>query len=85
MQTMSAGAALQRGLRLFAGMLAGPRKVRSTTSEATARSELVSWCSEARTRRGDEMARSRCSQSVPEGEFTTDVDRAVRVAGRAMT
>ena len=66
MQTMSAGAALQRGLRLFAGMLAGPR-VRPNTAEATVRSELVSWCSEARTRRGDEMARSQCTQSVPEG------------------
>ena len=66
MQTMHAGSALRRGLRLFAGMLAG-EKARSTTPEAlSARSDLVSWCSEARTRRGDELARSQFLQSSSE-------------------
>lgn len=66
MQTMHAGWALRRGLRLFAGMLAG-EKARSTAPEAlAARSDLVSWCSEARTRREDELARSRFLQSFPE-------------------
>ncbi len=66
MQTMHAGSALRRGLRLFAGMLTGER-ARPTTPEAlAARSDLVSWCSEARTRRGDELARSQFLQSSPE-------------------
>lgn len=66
MQTMQASSVLRRGLRLFAGMLAG-EKARSTTPEAlAARSDLVSWCSEARTRRGDELARSQFLQSFPE-------------------
>ncbi|MDE1963701.1 MAG: hypothetical protein KGI42_07375 [Xanthomonadaceae bacterium] len=64
MQTMHAGSALRRGLRLFAGMLAG-EKARSTSTEASAaRSDLVSWCSEARTRRGDELARSQYMRST---------------------
>ncbi len=59
MQTLIARSALRRGLQLFAGMLAG-LKVRPTTHEAhPPMNDLVSWCSAARTRRGDELARSK--------------------------
>jgi hypothetical protein len=67
MQTMNAHFALRRGMRLFAGML-GNRKDSPVSPEAVmVRNDLVSWCSEARTRRGDEMARRQGMESMADG------------------
>jgi hypothetical protein len=67
MQTMNAQFALRRGLRLFAGML-GERKDSPMSQETVAvRHDLVSWCSEARTRRGDELARRQYLESTADG------------------
>lgn len=55
-----ARSAIERGMQLVAGMLTtisvqdAKRKATSDTSF-----QLVSWCSEARSRREDELARSR--------------------------
>ena len=57
MQTMNTHFALRRGLRLFAGMLGGRKDSPTSQETATVKHDLVSWCSEARTRRGDELAR----------------------------
>jgi hypothetical protein len=69
MQTMNAHFALRRGMRLFAGMLVGRKdSPMSQEQEAvTVRSDLFSWCSEARTRRGDEMARRQFLESPADG------------------
>jgi hypothetical protein len=64
MQTYLAQSAFRRGLRLFAGMLAGLRARPSTHEAPQPANDLVSWCSPARTRRGDEMARSRQMESL---------------------
>ena len=61
MQTLIAHSALWRGVSQFAGMLfikvAGKAQL-NITAEGGSR-ELVSWCSGARSRREDELARSR--------------------------
>jgi len=60
MQTLLAHSAFWRGVSLFAGMLLG--KIVRDSEHRTAlvrRDELVSWSSGARSRREDELARSR--------------------------
>jgi hypothetical protein len=61
MQTLIAHSAFWRGVSLFAGMLSG--KTISTaelgTSTDRGTGDLVSWCAGARSRREDELARSR--------------------------
>ena len=61
MQTLIAHSALWRGVTQFAGMLwvkvAGEAQLNITAAPGD--SELVSWCSTARSRREDELARSR--------------------------
>ena len=63
MQTLLAHSAFWRGVWLFAGMLMG-KIARDARAEnvATCR-ELVSWSSAARSRREDELARSRQLES----------------------
>ena len=60
MQTFNAHSAIWHGVVQFAGMLwvkvAGSAQLKITTAHG---SELVSWCSGARSRREDELARSR--------------------------
>lgn len=60
MQTLLAHSAFVRGVSMFAGMLLGRAEwtARSETSAADI-GELVSWYSSARSRREDELARSR--------------------------
>ena len=60
MHTLLAHSAFWRGMAVFAGMLTG-KTIRDTQpSKAAARNdELVSWCEGARSRREDELARSR--------------------------
>ena len=66
MQTLTAHSALWRGVSQFAGMLlikvAGKAQLNITTGGSG--SELVSWCSGARSRREDELARSRQAQML---------------------
>lgn len=65
MQTLIAHSAFRRGLQLFAGMLASLKEQPTHTHEATPSThDLVSWCSEARTRRGDELARRQHMESA---------------------
>ncbi len=66
MQTLIAQSAFRRGLQMFAGLLAGQKSQPIHTHDATpsVHRDLVSWCSEARTRRGDEMARSQRLKSA---------------------
>lgn len=60
MQTLLAHSAVWRGMSLFAGMLLGKVTWEQRSGTATTRTdELVSWCSTARSRREDELARSR--------------------------
>ena len=64
MHMLIARSAIERGMQLLAGMLAVVRAQeakRKIASEATSDApfQLVSWCSEARSRREDELARSR--------------------------
>ena len=65
MQTLIAHSALWRGGSQFAGMLlikvAGKAPLNITAEGGG--SELVSWCSGARSRREDELARSRQMQT----------------------
>lgn len=60
MQTLLVHSAFWRGVSLFAGMLFGKivRDARSGTRLVRG-DELVSWSSSARSRREDELARSR--------------------------
>jgi hypothetical protein len=67
MQTMNAPFALRRGLRLFAGMLGGRKDSPMSQETVMVRNDLVSWCSEARTRRGDELARRQFLESTADG------------------
>ena len=62
MHTQLAHSAFWRGMSVFAGMLMG-KTIRDTKpSLAPAHNdELVSWCEGARSRREDELARSRQS------------------------
>jgi hypothetical protein len=64
MQTLLTHSAFWRGMSLFAGMLLG-KLARDAGSAITApqNDQLVSWCSSARSRREDELARSR--QATP--------------------
>ena len=67
MQTMSSQSALWRGMQLFAGMLFGRLESRPSVQDAIRKDgDLVSWCSSARTRRGDELARQQLD-SMPKG------------------
>ena len=61
MQTLIAHSALWRGVSQFAGMLLikVARKAQLNITAEGGSSELVSWCSGARSRREDELARSR--------------------------
>jgi hypothetical protein len=64
MQTLIAHSAFWRGVSLFAGMLLG--KIAGDTRPGTAlvrNDELVSWYPGARSRREDELARSRRDES----------------------
>lgn len=67
MQTMNAHFALRRALRLFAGMLVGRKDLPVSQETGVIRNDLVSWCSDARTRRGDEMARRQGLESLADG------------------
>jgi len=60
MQTLLAHSAFWRGVALFAGMLVG-KIVRDSKPRIVPvrHDELVSWSSAARSRREDELARSR--------------------------
>ena len=62
MQTLVANSAFWRAISLFAGMLMG-KIVWNTKPAAAACDELVSWCPGARSRREDELARSRQAES----------------------
>lgn len=65
MQTLFAHPAVWRGFVLFAGTLAAKvAKDARTESPSPEGDDLVSWCSGARSRREDELARQR--QSEPE-------------------
>ena len=60
MQTLLAHSAFWRGVSLFAGMLVGKIVRDSKLGVAPVRrDELVSWSSGARSRREDELARTR--------------------------
>jgi hypothetical protein len=59
MQTLLAHSAFWRGVSLFAGMLIGKLHRDIEDPIAPVRDELVSWCEGARSRREDELARSR--------------------------
>jgi hypothetical protein len=59
MQTLFVHSAVWRGVSLFAGMLIGKVLVERPSAAANQGSDLVSWCSEARSRREDELARIR--------------------------
>jgi hypothetical protein len=59
MHTLLAHSAFWRGMAVFAGMLFG-KAVQDAKPAAVSRTdELVSWCHGARSRREDELARSR--------------------------
>ena len=64
MQTLLAHSAFWRGVSLFAGMLLG-KNVRDPNPgiARVRRDELVSWSSGARSRREDELVRSRRDES----------------------
>lgn len=65
MQTLIAHSAFWRGVLLFAGMLQR-KSARDATTVLTGQArgdELVSWCTGARSRREDELARSRQLQA----------------------
>lgn len=64
MQTHITHSAVRRGLRLFAGMLAGLKTQPTTHDASPPMNDLVSWCSAARTRRGDELARRQHLESL---------------------
>jgi hypothetical protein len=59
MQTLLAHSAFWRGVSLFAGMLIGKRNGDMEGQVSPVRDELVSWRDGARSRREDELARSR--------------------------
>lgn len=72
MQTLLAHSAFWRGMSLFAGMLLA-KVVRDTQSGSVTdhRDELVSWCSNARSRREDELARSRQESPKPQTDYAS--------------
>ena len=61
MQTLNVPSAFWRGVSLFAGMLLGKllHEFRYPVPMPREADDLVSWCSTARSRREDELARSR--------------------------
>jgi hypothetical protein len=59
MQTLLTHSAFWRGVSLFAGMLIGKLNRDGIDPMTPVRDELVSWCDGARSRREDELARSR--------------------------
>jgi hypothetical protein len=63
MHMLLARSALMRGMQLVAGMLSVVAlQDAKTTTESAPEFDLVSWTSQARSRREDELARSRLSQ-----------------------
>jgi hypothetical protein len=65
MHTLIAHSAFWRGMSVFAGMLLGKIARDAKSSVATThQDELVSWCKGARSRREDELARSRQSDDI---------------------
>ncbi|RUL67176.1 hypothetical protein EKH79_00815 [Dyella dinghuensis] len=64
MHMLLARSALVRGMQLVAGMLSvvALQDAKTTTKESAPEFNLVSWTSQARSRREDELARSRLSQ-----------------------
>jgi hypothetical protein len=64
MHMLLARSALVRGMQLVAGMLSvvALQDAKTTTKESAQEFNLVSWTSQARSRREDELARSRLSQ-----------------------
>jgi hypothetical protein len=68
MQTLLGHSAVWRGMLLFAGMLWGKTgldKTRTDQAQPSRCGALVSWCSDARSRREDEMARSSGTEPTP--------------------
>ncbi|WP_157599258.1 hypothetical protein [Rhodanobacter sp. Root179] len=65
MQTLIVHSAFWRGVSLFAGMLMGKLLHDSRHRVLVARegADLVCWCSSARSRREDELARSRQAEA----------------------
>lgn len=63
MHMLLARSVIERGMQLVAGMLAvvGAQEVRRKNQPAQ-RFQLVSWCSEARSRREDELARNQLTK-----------------------
>jgi hypothetical protein len=58
MQTLIMHSALWRGMSLFAGMLLGKVTLNTRSGIAPVHADvLVSWCSNGRSRREDELAR----------------------------
>jgi hypothetical protein len=65
MHMLLARSALVRGMQLVAGMLSVvTSQDAKTTRESAPEFNLVSWASQAHSRREDELARSRLSQIV---------------------
>ena len=64
MHMLLARSALVRGMQLVAGMLSvvALQDAETTTKESAPEFNLVSWASQAHSRREDELARSRLSQ-----------------------
>ncbi|MFA6230741.1 MAG: hypothetical protein WC617_11325 [Rhodanobacter sp.] len=63
MQTLFAHPAAWRGFALFAGTLAAKVATDAGTDISSLKSDdLVSWCSGAKSRREDELARQRQSE-----------------------
>lgn len=63
MHTLLAHSAFWRAMSLFAGMLSGKVAGNTKPAGATAGIELVTWSQGARSRREDELARSRQAES----------------------
>jgi hypothetical protein len=63
MQTLIAHSAVWRAVALFAGMLMGKIAWNTRPAGSTGCGELVSWCAGAQSRREDELARSRQTES----------------------
>lgn len=65
MHMLLARSALVRGMQLVAGMLATTKQDVPAINDTLAEFKLVSWTSSARSRREDELARSRQMQAKP--------------------
>ena len=65
MHMLLARSALMRGMQLVAGMLSNHTQDSPAANDTLAEFKLVSWTSNARSRREDELARSRELQTKP--------------------